>query len=174
MDPIDDLVHDHRAVLGMLEQFERGEVGPMSPTVDSIVRELAIHAGSEELVIYPAAEAAIPGGENIQSQLLMEHQIVKDLLAQIEKADAAERVPLLTAVAAYVRAHVEHEEVELFPRLRRYASEQQLQDMGAALEKTKRIAPTHPHPHAPRVPPANAIADGAAAVLDRVRDALKR
>jgi len=42
-----------------------------------------------------------------------------------------------------------------------------------AMQAAKKIAPTRPHPRAPDEPPANLLAGGVAAVMDRGRDALK-
>ncbi len=41
------------------------------------------------------------------------------------------------------------------------------------MAKAKGLAPTHPHPHAPNTPPGN-IVGGAAAAVDKVRDAVRR
>lgn len=174
MDVIERLKGEHREVQDLLDRFEQGRLDPMSDAVDRIVRELSIHAGVEELVVYPGVEAAVPWGEGLVTSHLQEHQLVKELLAEIEDAPAVDRIPMLGALAVYVRVHVAHEETKMFPALRQYATESQLLDMDAAVEKAEQVAPTHPHPYAPNRPPANAVADAFAALLDKARDSLSR
>lgn len=174
MDPIQSLIDDHRKVESILVAFEQGEIGPDDQKIELLVRELSIHAAVEEVVVYPGFHAASGLGDTLVPQNLQEHQLVKELLIDIERSSSVDRVPLLTALAAYVRAHVEHEEGSMFPKLRRFASDQELADMGEALERTRKIAPTHPHPHAPRDAPAVVPAGVAAGLLDKARDALHR
>jgi hemerythrin superfamily protein len=173
MDPIDDLVADHREVQELLGQVEHGLADVDSAAVTHLCRELAIHAGAEEAVIYPAAKVTIPGGENLVATPLQEHQLVKELVATLERTrNRDDRSLLLSALAAYVRHHVHDEETRLFPLLRVHASPEQLDAMGATLDKVKKTAPTHAHPHAPNTPPLNLAADAVASVLDRVRDSV--
>jgi hypothetical protein len=67
---------------------------------------------------------------------------------------------------------VQEEENELFPEMRAAVSEDQLRAMGAEIAAAKKMAPTHPHPNAPSTPPGNIVAGAAAAVMDKVRDAV--
>jgi hypothetical protein len=70
-----------------------------------------------------------------------------------------------------VRHHVEEEEHEMFPRVRKKLSRAQLLELGDLIERAKKVAPTRPHPKAPDEPPANAVAALAVGLVDRVRDA---
>ena len=84
----------------------------------------------------------------------------------------------MTVLIENVRHHVEEEEQEMFPRIRKSLSRSDLQDLGEALANAKKVAPTHPHPKAPDEPPYNAIASVVSGLIDRARDtgreALKR
>jgi hemerythrin-like domain-containing protein len=164
------LTTDHEQVQDVLCRIDLGELSPTAPEVDQMARELSVHAALEEVVVYPAVDKLVPGGENFVEQHLREHQLVKNLLVEIEHAGADDRRLLISALAVYVRAHVRREEGKLFPALCRHASEEQLADMSRSLERARSVAPTHPHPHAPRTPPANVVADAAASLLDRARD----
>ena len=53
-----------------------------------------------------------------------------------------------------------------------YMSRDELMTLGKELRAAKKVAPTRPHPNAPDSPPANMIVGGAAAVVDRARDAV--
>jgi hypothetical protein len=46
-----------------------------------------------------------------------------------------------------------------------------LNELGTAMNKAKKAAPTRPHPNAPSTPPGNVVAGTVAAVVDKVRDA---
>jgi hypothetical protein len=102
---------------------------------------------------------------------------VKERLVRIEKLDVAkERAALdreMEALIRDVRHHVKEEEGEMFPELRTHVDRKRLVEMGELMAAAKKIAPTHPHPHAPATPPGNLVTGAAAGVMDRARDALR-
>jgi hemerythrin superfamily protein len=163
-DAIQVLEADHRWVEAL---FQKGE-----SSVAEIVRELSIHAAIEEQVLYPALRQ-LPRGEALVERSLGEHQRVKELLTQLEKG-GDEHQSLLHELRLAVEEHVREEESEVFPLLRARTSENELREMGTALTNAKKMAPTHPHPHAPNRPPANVMGGAAAAVVDKARDAVRR
>jgi hypothetical protein len=117
---------------------------------------------------------SLTDGESLVEEALDEHQAVKETLVDIERAsDPDERDELLEELIGDVRHHVEEEEGELFPELRAAIGPDELRDMGSALAAAKKMAPTHPHPHAPNTPPGN-IVGGVAAAADKIRDAVQR
>jgi iron-sulfur cluster repair protein YtfE (RIC family) len=141
--------------------------------VERIVKELSIHAAIEENELYPVIREHVPGGEAHVSESLQEHQEAKEALAELDRIDGED--PNLdrtvTTLIADVRHHVREEESEMLPKLRRSLDRKALRDLGDALRRAKRTAPTRPHPHAPDQPPASTIAGTMAGVVDRVRDA---
>jgi hypothetical protein len=78
----------------------------------------------------------------------------------------------VTVLMENVRHHVEEEESDLFPKVRKQLTRKQLADVGEALEKAKKYAPTHPHPRSPDAPPSNLIVGAAAGVADKVSDTI--
>jgi len=76
----------------------------------------------------------------------------------------------VTVLIENVRHHVKEEEQDFFPKVRNELGRKGLSDLGDAMSAAKDVAPTHPHPWAPDVPPANAVAGGIAGVVDRVSD----
>jgi len=172
-DAIQLLTADHAEVEAMFRQIEAD--GSDDELVRRVVRELSVHAAVEEQILYPAMRKALPDGETFVHQAVADHQQVKETLAAVEGADEpGEREPLLRRLMADVRHHVEEEEVEFFPKLRASIGREDLAAMGAKLASAKKLAPTHPHPHAPNTPPGNIVGGVAAAVLDKARDALHR
>lgn len=168
------LVQDHREVEQLFSRIEAAGGGGPDDAVQEVVRELSVHAVVEEQVLYPAVRERIEGGDELAEHAIEEHQAVKELLADIERADGAERSSLLARLMREVREHVEEEESDLLPKVRAAFGPQEQQEMGEAMAKAKEAAPTHPHPNAPNTPPGNVVAGAAAAVVDKARDALGR
>ena len=175
-DAIELLTSDHAEVEQMFVQIEAAPEGETRDRlVQGVIRELSVHAAIEEQILYPAMRRALPNGDALVEEAIEEHQQVKDTLAAIERADnPTERDPLLVQLIGNVRHHVEEEENELFPQLRASIDQEQLRTMGSELAAAKKMAPTHPHPHAPNTPPGNVVGGAAAALIDKARDALRR
>jgi hemerythrin superfamily protein len=179
MDAIAMLRADHREVERLFKQFEKA--GPNAHAtrrqiVDKIIEELSVHAVIEEQVFYPAVREAVPDSEDVVLESLEEHHIVKWTLSELERmAPEHERfVPKTTVLIESVRHHVEEEEDELFPQVREVLKRKRLQEIGEAMAKAKDVAPTRPHPKAPDTPPGNLVAGAGAAVVDKVKDAVKK
>ena len=175
-DAIEVLTADHQEVEAMFGQLEALPEGPeRDQLVQQVTRELSVHAAVEEQVLYPAMRRSLADGESQVEEALDEHQAVKETLVDIERAsDPDERDELLEELIGDVRHHVEEEEGELFPELRAAIGQDELRQMGSALQAAKKMAPTHPHPHAPSTPPGNIVGGVAAAAADKIRDAVQR
>ena len=178
MDAIALLRQDHREVERLFKQFEKA--GPRAhktrrTVVDKVIKELSVHAAIEEQVFYPAIREAVAETEDTVLESLEEHHIVKWTLSELDGMDPeAERfVPKMTVLMESVRHHVEEEEDELFPKVREALGRKQLAELGEAMDKAKKTAPTRPHPRAPDTPPGNLVAGAGPAVLDKARDAVK-
>lgn len=184
MDAIALLKADHEVVKRLFLQFEKlgeGAGKARRKIVDRIVRELSIHASIEETLFYPAVRASakaagIDEASDLVLESLEEHHIVKWTLAELQKMSAADErfEAKVTVLIESVRHHVEEEEHDLFPMVRRMFAREELRALGAAMEQAKKLAPTRPHPRAPDQPPANLISGPASAVLDRGFAAVKR
>jgi hemerythrin superfamily protein len=175
MDAITLLRNDHKTVEQLFKRFEKaGDRAHVQKRqiVDRIIEELSVHAAIEELVFYPVARATVPDTEDIALESLEEHHIVKWLLSELEDLDPAhERFDAkVTVLMENVRHHVEEEESDFFPKVRRELGRTALADLGQALADAKKSAPTHPHPRASDAPPVNAVVGAIAGVVDRVGD----
>ena len=174
LNAIDLLDADHREVEALFKRFEK--TGPRAhrtrrQIVDELVVLLSQHAGIEETVFYPAvrerltqrAAAAVLEG-------LEEHHVVKVILSELETMDPEDQrfEPRVTVLIENVRHHVEEERTELFPKVRRAFSADELVDLGAACEVARVAVPLRPHPDAPDEPPANLVASSVLAPMDIV------
>src|SRR4051794_6380764 len=177
------LKQDHGNVQALFERFEHlneSDLAEKRQVVDKIIEHLSIHAGIEEEVFYPAVQAAIPDQNDEIFEALEEHHVAKLSLWEIEKLppgnprfDAKVKVMIES-----VRHHIEEEENELFPRVRKALSNEQLEELGETLDKARPTAPARPHPFQPDQPPLNQLLGLPIAVLDRFvnsgKDAVNR
>ena len=134
------------------------------------------HAAIEEQLFYPVARATVPDTEDVALESLEEHNIVKWVLADLEKMPAQhERFDAkVTVMMENVRHHVREEEKAMFPEVRKAMDRPMLNELGDRLAVAKKTAPTRPHPRSPDTPPGNLVAGAAAAMFDTARDAGKR
>jgi hemerythrin superfamily protein len=176
MDAITLLKTDHKAVKGLFREFEKAGDGATTKKrniVDKIVKELSIHAAIEETVLYPAVKGVSDTLRDDVLESLEEHHIVKWLCSELEGMDPTdERFDAkVTVLIENVRHHIEEEESDLFPDVRKAIDRKTLGELGELLERAKQAAPTRPHPKAPDEPPFNVLAAAVSSLVDRVRDA---
>ena len=120
-DVFEELIADHKRILGALEQAESADGAARMPLFLFIKRELTKHAVAEEDVIYPLVADKI-NDEQGAKLLYEEHGEVKTLLAEIEEAlemsDDLRYRDRLRMLREAVREHAQKEETQIFPRLR--------------------------------------------------------
>jgi hemerythrin superfamily protein len=151
MDAIVLLKNDHKTVEKLFKQFEKAdddEKDLKRSLVDQIVEELSVHAFIEEQHFYPVAREAVPETEDHVLESLEEHHIVKWVLQELREMDPAdERFDAkVTVLMENVRHHVEEEEQDWFPEVRKGLGRKRLQELGEQLEKAKQDAPRAPLP----------------------------
>lgn len=181
--PIDILiVNEHRRVEYLYRQFKELAKQPdtaeteteQAKYVNTIIRDIAQHSVTEELVLYPLFEQVIPDGKNIAEHDREEHQQVKEKLYKLDQGQysggKAGRESLVDDVFATFKSHADEEERDQLPALRKVMSEADRLQYGAKYLSTKKSTPTHPHPSAPNKPPAEIAAGMAALPMDKARD----
>jgi hemerythrin superfamily protein len=107
---------------------------------NKIDTELEIHAHIEETVFYPAIEDH-EALKDMVAEALEEHEQAKTLLEELAElgADSHEFGSKLQELIEAVEHHVEEEEGEMFPKLREVFEEDELEQLGQALESAKGI-----------------------------------
>jgi hemerythrin-like domain-containing protein len=79
-----------------------------------------MHATVEEEIFYPAVRAKIKD-DDLMNEAQVEHNSVKQLIAEIEKLGGGD--PMLkanaTVLSEYINHHVKEEEGEMFPKVKR-------------------------------------------------------
>jgi hemerythrin superfamily protein len=122
---LDLLEADHRALEKLFAAFERADAADLDAK-ETLVRraceELTIHTIIEEELLYPAAQSALSGdGKKHVDQAYVEHYLVKTLIEKFAtlKPGADGFDATFKVLTQSVRHHVDEEESELFPELRK-------------------------------------------------------
>ncbi|HEU5033124.1 MAG TPA: hemerythrin domain-containing protein [Mycobacteriales bacterium] len=191
-DPEDDedvttvLTRDHDRVTALLEQLSAipghkqggsaAQIERRESIVDMITVELSKHESVEQEHLWPAVREALPDGPERAEQAMRQEQEGKDTLTALGKADpdSDEFDELVELLVLLARKHVAFED-QVFLALDQAMDDEQRQRLGAKLRRSKVMAPTRPHPHAPKQPGSAVLAAGApAALVDKARDAVGR
>src|SRR4051812_20626149 len=186
MDATALLKADHREVEMLFKQFEKlGDraLKQKEKLVQKMIRELAVHAAIEEMLFYPTVRMAAlksntkasEDAADLVLESLEEHHIVKWTLSELEKMNATDErfEAKVTVLMENVKHHVEEEEEELFPKVRRLLKPQILDELGDRMMKAKKLAPTRPHPRASDTPPGNMVSGVVAAMFDKGKDLVR-
>ncbi len=173
MDVIELLKQDHAEVN---ELFRRYQLASRTETTDDlvrqVVRELSVHAAIEEQFVYPLLRFRVADGRAMADESIAEHHEVKELLSRIEGSapGSSARADLMAELIEAVRAHVEDEEGEVFPRLRENTDETLRRSLGKLARAAKYAVPTHPHPLVPGTATAQLLAGPWLTLVDKARD----
>jgi hypothetical protein len=124
---IELLKQDHKHVKKHFQEFEKLDTQNDGQSAQALVQrvcsELEVHATLEEELFYPAARAALAGGEaeHLLDEAEVEHNSLKVLIAELQGLTPDD--PMLKAnfkvLSEYVKHHVKEEEGELFESLGR-------------------------------------------------------
>lgn len=157
MDAIVLLKDDHKTVERLFKQYEKAADDAYAVKQDlvaQVIAELSVHAYIEEQVFYPEARAGVPETEDHVLESLEEHHIVKWVLNELKDMDPREERydAKVSVLMENVRHHVEEEEQEWFPEVRKAFGRKKLQDLGERLAAAKETAPREPRPLAPDEP----------------------
>jgi len=139
------LKKDHENVKKLLSDLEsttaRG-AKKRQQLLDTIESELEVHTRIEEEIFYPAFEQA--GRKEDDSELYFEareeHRLVDDVLPKLKECDpgSTEFGGKATVLKDLVEHHAEEEEKEMFPRMRKLLSNEELEELGERMEERKK------------------------------------
>ncbi len=149
MDAIVMLKDDHKRVERLFKRYEKlGEedAEEKQAVVAELVEELTTHAYIEETLFYPEARQAVPETEDHVLESVEEHHVVVWLMSELTKLTPDdERYDAKVAVLMEnVRHHVEEEEQEWFPQVRKGLGRKRLQELGERMERARADAPRDP------------------------------
>jgi hemerythrin superfamily protein len=174
-DVIDILISDHRDVTALIGEIKT-VTDPMirRDLADTAISELVRHAVAEEMYVYPAMRKYLADGEKAVEHDVEEHKELEQTMKQLEGADvsSAEFDAALRKLEALLADHVQDEESEQFPELRRRVPQEELMELAGKVETAKKLAPTRPHPNAPNSEVFHKLVGPGVGLVDRLRDKL--
>ena len=136
MNAIELLETQHQEVKSLFEKIEKASGEAKRQLFEQIAEDLAVHAAIEEKHFYPATRAART--EHLIQEAVAEHLSVKRIIAALLEMDPAEAQfdTKIAMLKEQVEHHVGEEEGELFPKVRKLLSEDELDDLGVVMEDT--------------------------------------
>jgi len=134
VDAIELLKMQHEEAKKLFEQIEAAEDENKEEIFEQLADALAVHATIEEKHFYPATKNART--EELLQEAVEEHLGVKRLIADLlemspEDAQFDAKVKVLKE---QVEHHVEEEEGELFPKVKKMFKEDELDDLGVVMQ----------------------------------------
>ncbi len=144
------LKDDHKTVEKLFKEFEKTKESA-SPAkkrelVDQIILALTQHAYIEEEIFYPAASKADENTKEHVLESVEEHHVVVWMLSELMHLAPTEETfdAKVTVLMENVRHHVEEEEKEWFPEVRKAMGRNRLNELGEQMEAAKPDAPQDP------------------------------
>jgi len=126
---IDMLLEDHKKVQKMFKDFEkleRDDTEALQELVTTACTELKVHSMLEKELFYPAVRDQVDKeeDEDLLNEAEVEHQTVDQLIETLEGMDPGDAMYMahFTVVSEYVKHHVQEEEKEMFPRVKKMKS----------------------------------------------------
>jgi len=125
-DAIELLKQDHRTVESLFKQFEKlkdDDEEAAAVVIESACAELKIHDKLETEIFYPGVRdgADEEEVEDLLDEAEVEHTSVRDLIQKLDDMDLDDpkRQAHFTVLTEYVKHHVEEEEKEMFPKVKK-------------------------------------------------------
>jgi hemerythrin superfamily protein len=137
-DGVSMLMRDHREVEDLFKAFKaaKEDTAKKQEICRQIVQELKLHTQIEEEIFYPSSREFLKD-DSIVNESVVEHQSVKQLMAELEGMDPADPYfdARMKVMREMVNHHVEEEETNLFPKCRR--SDMDLAEIGERMKARK-------------------------------------
>jgi hemerythrin superfamily protein len=133
---IDLLKQQHREVEKLFKKIEKADLDEKEKLFDQLADALAVHAAIEEQHFYPATKDSRT--EELLQEAVEEHLSVKRIIADLleMEPDDAQFDAKIKVLQEQVDHHVGEEEDELFPKVQKLHSKDELEDLGALMEQT--------------------------------------
>lgn len=141
---------------------------------EQLVIASSAHEAAEEQYFWPAVRERLPDGDALADQAISQEGRAKEVLARLDKLDAADAEfdQLIAEYTPAALAHIEFEETRVWPGMRQALNAQESVDLGEKISAAKAKGPTRPHPNTPASPGVLKAAGPAVAAVDKLRDAV--
>jgi hemerythrin superfamily protein len=140
MDPFSMLEADHRQVEGLLKSLAGSKPGPDRQTmVDQLQGALDVHMQFEEGEVYPLVVQVMD--QDTEEEAEVEHDLAREGLRKLKTmVDAPGFGAAVEMVTGGITHHVEEEEGEIFPKLRKRVDKGEKERLASDLMAAKRAA----------------------------------
>jgi hemerythrin superfamily protein len=149
MNAIDLLESQHSEVADLFSQIEdAGDDADLKGDLfEELADKLAVHAAIEEHHFYPAVKAKRT--EDILLEALEEHLQIKRSLADLLETDPSDETfdAKMKVLQEEVEHHVEEEESDLFPKVRKLFDKEQLEAIGQEMSAEQAELEEKGQPH---------------------------
>ena len=138
MNAIELLKSQHREVEDLFEKFEDAERSAAKRAIaEEIFDKLTVHAAIEERHFYPAIKAKQT--EDLLLEALEEHLAAKRVIADLLDLEPSDVTfePKVKVLKEQIEHHVEEEEEELFPKVEKLMSEDELSAIAQEMTATQ-------------------------------------
>jgi len=134
MNAIELLKSQHREVEALFEKIEKARDDAKQDLFEQIADELAVHTAIEEKHFYPATKDART--EELLQEAVEEHLAAKRTIADLMEmsSDEPQFDAKVKVLKEQIEHHVEEEEQELFPKVRKVLAKEELEDLGVVME----------------------------------------
>jgi hemerythrin superfamily protein len=139
-DPFSMLEQDHRQVERMLKSLSESEPGPeRQQLVGKLTKALDVHMQFEESEIYPLVVEVMD--QETEQEAEVEHQLAREGVQKLAQlVDAPGFGAAVEMLEGGISHHVEEEEKEIFPELRKNVAKDRQSDLAIDLQSAKQAA----------------------------------
>ena len=148
-DAIAVLKDEHQVIRKLFGDFQAA--GPRAIVTKGklsakIIEKLTVHTYLENEIMYPEVRKLLPGLEDDVLESYEEHHVADLLVMELVamKPDAERFNAKMIVLIENVTHHMDEEENDWFPKVRKGLSRAQLQDIGARMVETRKTAPRSP------------------------------
>lgn len=130
MNAIDLLEQQHDIVTSALERVHQG--GGSNGELKRIADQLVAHMVIEEHIFYPRVRELM---KDMINESFEEHAVARFELARLLSANGNEKKTRALVLKELLEHHIDEEEDELFPKVRKSISPQELEALGARMKR---------------------------------------
>jgi len=148
-DAIVVLKDEHKEIRTLFSDFHAA--GPKATVTKGkisakIIEKLTVHTYLENEIMYPEVRKLLPELEDDVLESYEEHHVADVLVMELVamKPDAERFDAKMTVLIENVTHHMDEEENDWFPKVRKGLSRAQLQELGARMIETRKTAPRSP------------------------------
>ncbi|GAA2121361.1 hemerythrin domain-containing protein [Nocardioides bigeumensis] len=143
------LKNDHKEIRKTFDAFEKAgdnAAATKQRLVDKMIELLTVHTYLENEVMYPRVRELLPALEDDVLESYEEHHVADVLVVELAGMKPSDErfTAKTTVLIENVRHHMDEEEQEWFPEVRKGLGRKALQDIGAEMVKLRKKAPKRP------------------------------